>query len=63
MFHIIRSKGCQRCGGDLFLEHDEYGVYVACIQCGAVHAEYSNQETRGFNPKQLVEAIRANKVP
>ena len=53
MFHLIKSKGCQRCGGDLFLEQDEYGTYVSCIQCGAVHAEYSNFEFK--TSKQLAE--------
>jgi hypothetical protein len=32
---VIRPKGCKRCGGDLSLECDIYGVYIQCIQCGA----------------------------
>ena len=39
MFYIIWSKGCKRCQGDLSLERDEDGLYVSCIQCGAVDAE------------------------
>jgi hypothetical protein len=35
MLCIIRSKACKRCGGDLSLECDIYGVYIECIQCGA----------------------------
>jgi hypothetical protein len=35
MLCIIRSKACKRCGGDLSLECDAYGVFVECIQCGA----------------------------
>jgi hypothetical protein len=32
---MIRLKSCSRCGvGDLFDGDDEYGRYVACIQCG-----------------------------
>jgi len=62
MFHLIKSRGCQRCGGDLFLEQDEYGTYVSCIQCGAVHAEYSNQEYKNFPPQQLVEIGKADKT-
>ena len=61
MFHLIKSKGCQRCGGDLFLEQDEYGIYISCIQCGTVHAEYSYKELKGFSPQQVVEMGRAGK--
>jgi hypothetical protein len=35
MLCLIRSKGCKRCGGDLSVECDIYGVYIECIQCGA----------------------------
>ncbi len=62
MFSLIKTKGCQRCGGDLFLEQDEYGFYAACIQCGGVHTEYSHQKTKGFNLKQLVEVGREDKT-
>ncbi len=39
MLRLLRTKACKRCGGDLSLERDEYGVYVECIQCGAVWNE------------------------
>jgi len=29
-----RLKGCQRCGGDVFIDKDEYGWYQECLQCG-----------------------------
>ena len=35
MLCVIRPKGCRRCGGDLSLECDIYGIYAQCIQCGA----------------------------
>ena len=35
MLCLIRSKACKKCGGDLSLECDVYGVYIQCIQCGA----------------------------
>jgi hypothetical protein len=35
MLCLIRAKACKRCGGDLSLECDVYGVYIQCIQCGA----------------------------
>jgi len=35
MLYLIRSRACKKCGGDLSVESDIYGVYVQCIQCGA----------------------------
>ena len=35
MLCLVRIKGCKRCGGDLSIECDVYGVYAECIQCGA----------------------------
>ena len=32
---LVRATACPRCGGDLSIESDVYGVYIACIQCGA----------------------------
>ncbi len=36
MSWMIWPKGCKRCGGDLSMEGDVYGTYVACLQCGQV---------------------------
>ena len=30
----ILTKACPKCKGDLFLDHDHYGWYWECIQCG-----------------------------
>ena len=27
-------KCCPRCGGDLYDDRDQYGYYIACVQCG-----------------------------
>jgi hypothetical protein len=35
MLCLVRIKSCERCGGDVALECDIYGVYAECIQCGA----------------------------
>jgi DNA-directed RNA polymerase subunit M/transcription elongation factor TFIIS len=37
MLYMVRLKGCRRCGGDLFLESDSEGVYISCLQCGAIY--------------------------
>jgi hypothetical protein len=36
MLCLIRAKACKRCGGDLSIERDVYGVFIECIQCGAI---------------------------
>ena len=27
-------KQCPRCCGDLFIDNDQYGSFVTCLQCG-----------------------------
>jgi len=39
MFHVIKTKGCKRCGGDLFLERDSEGTYISCLQCSAMYVK------------------------
>ena len=46
MLYIAKVKGCERCGGDLFLERDSDGVYVSCLQCGAVYNRRTKEEGR-----------------
>jgi hypothetical protein len=36
--NAVRLRGCRRCGGDLFLDHDEDGACLSCLQCGAVYS-------------------------
>ncbi|MHB8105484.1 MAG: hypothetical protein ACYDG5_08110 [Dehalococcoidales bacterium] len=39
MLCIVRAKACKRCGGDLSIECDIYGVFIECIQCGATFSK------------------------
>jgi len=32
-----KLKGCPRCGGDIFIDRDQYGWYEYCIQCGYIN--------------------------
>lgn len=48
------TKSCTRCGGDLYLEHDIYGTYRICLQCGAIRDE---EETRSLVPA-TTESLR-----
>ncbi len=31
---MIKFKVCPRCNGDLYLNQDNFGKYVNCLQCG-----------------------------
>jgi len=71
MLSIIRSKSCKRCGGDLSIECDIYGVYIECIQCGAtfhkneyIPANLIPPEETGKNKKaESVESYLNSEIP
>ena len=44
MSNLVKFKGCRRCSGDLFLERDSEGIYVTCLQCGAIYLRHINHE-------------------
>ena len=62
MLCLVRLKACKRCGGDVSLECDIYGVYAECIQCGATwyqkapKMEYVDNE--GMSAKPEAAALR-----
>ena len=31
---MIYFKACPRCRGDMYLNDDQYGRYMECLQCG-----------------------------
>ena len=54
MFRTLRFKRCKRCGGNLYLECDEHGFYVSCIQCGAVYEKFVEWGIKRSNSKLVV---------
>jgi hypothetical protein len=34
MSYIVWSRKCGKCGGQFYLEENEDGKYLTCIQCG-----------------------------
>jgi len=53
-----RLKGCIRCGGNVFIENDSYGWYLACIQCG-YHRELDIPTRRRKQPAEEREGAGA----
>ena len=58
MLGVIKARACKKCGGDLSLECDIYGVYIQCIQCGANW----NEKDINLKPKDLEIILKAVKV-
>ena len=54
MFGGVWNKGCKRCRGDLLLERDEDGLYVSCLQCGAVDGDL----TKLAQMRDVTQAVR-----
>ena len=53
MLQDIKTRRCKKCGGDLYIERDQYGVYISCIQCGAVDAELAELALTKDGPKYM----------
>jgi hypothetical protein len=60
MLCLIRAKGCKKCGGDLSLECDVYGVYIQCIQCGA---NWNKEDLLPPSTRNAVKSQPAEKAP
>jgi hypothetical protein len=58
MLCVIRAKSCKRCGGDLSLECDIYGVYIQCIQCGATWNREDLSLTHAQDMENSLKAIK-----
>jgi hypothetical protein len=59
MLCLIRSKACKKCGGDLSLECDVYGVYIQCIQCGA---NWSKEDLTSLTARHTQNSVKATNV-
>ncbi len=60
MLCLIRAKTCKRCGGDLSLECDVYGVYIQCIQCGANWAKEDLPSMIDRDKAKSLHAVQVN---
>jgi len=53
-----KLKGCNRCGGDVFLDRDEYGCwYEECLQCG------HRRELKSIVEPKKQTPVKDNKQP
>jgi len=59
MLHIVRAKACKRCGGNLSIECDIYGVYIQCIQCSATWNREDVAIVSSHNSSKIVKKVKA----
>jgi hypothetical protein len=55
MLSLVRRKSCKRCGGDLSVECDVYGVFIECIQCGATYSKNDLKMAAMNSPENSVK--------
>ena len=55
---MVWLKSCRRCGGDLYMETDQFGSYVSCFQCGAAVANF-DENTPDGDISETVDAVVA----
>jgi hypothetical protein len=61
MSNKIDSGGCRRCGGDLFLDRDEDGEFLYCLQCGGLYA--APPQPGATAPAQKAPAVQSSAGP
>jgi hypothetical protein len=59
MLCLVRAKACKRCGGDLSVECDIYGVYIECIQCGATWNKNDLKPATARDSENALKAVKA----
>jgi transcription initiation factor TFIIIB Brf1 subunit/transcription initiation factor TFIIB len=57
---MVFFKGCRRCGGDLFLEHDYRDDYITCLQCGYVLTDAEEEELSRRIPQWISSRAPSN---
>ena len=58
MLHVVRAKACKRCGGNLSIECDIYGVYIQCIQCSATWNKEDIAIVSSHRSSKIVKKIK-----
>ena len=58
----ILLKGCPRCRGDLFLEHEPLGWSLSCLQCGYTSWLNSDDEATQSGAPTAVPALDGEKI-
>jgi DNA-directed RNA polymerase subunit M/transcription elongation factor TFIIS len=60
---LIMPKSCPRCNGDLFIDRDQYGLFLQCLQCGYLrdlHMQFGGEERMSVKGKEPVLAFRSS---
>jgi len=60
---LIMPKRCPRCNGDLFIDRDQYGLFLQCLQCGYLRdlrMQFRGEEQKSVREKEPVLAFRSS---
>ena len=63
MMVMWRLKSCPRCGGDIYLDSDQYGWYEHCLQCGYMGELRSIVEQRKQSAEKGRDPVILSKRP
>ncbi len=50
---------CQKCHGDLFIDQDQYGTFLECLQCGSLRDLQLKNELDGVGSPGSVTGLPA----
>lgn len=60
---LIVLKRCPRCNGDLFIDRDQYGLFLQCLQCGYLRdlrMQFRDEEQMSVKGEEPVLAFRSS---
>jgi ribosomal protein L37AE/L43A len=57
---MIHLKACPKCGGDVYLDRDLYGAFMACFQCGHTLSGAEERKVTAAAKPVAKEKIKAN---
>jgi DNA-directed RNA polymerase subunit M/transcription elongation factor TFIIS len=60
---LIVLKRCPRCNGDLFIDRDQYGLFLQCLQCGYLRdlrMQFRGEGQMSVREKEPVLAFRSS---
>ncbi len=59
---MIKLKACPKCHGDLYLERDQYGRYMSCLQCGYLKELLGELAEVSFSKQSRLTSAEAERL-
>jgi hypothetical protein len=55
-------RACPKCHGDMYVERDNYGAYVQCLQCGLLRDVWSGAVSGAISNACQVNQLPSNRL-